>query len=210
MVICPWCGTNYVDFQSNCTNCGGPILLPAGSGRPPAEPGGPAASVPVPPLPPRQLPGSYASRLMWAEGWAVAGLVFAILGTVFSLVGFLLTILAITVFVGLPFLFLGLACLAGGGTLLYWRYRIARRMLEVARNGQAILGEVVHVDENYHVRITHRHPWIVGYRFSCLGQEYIGQVNSLRPPSAATRPGSRVYVLYDPQCPQWNTLYPDF
>ena len=25
MVVCPWCGTNYAAFQSNCSKCGGPI-----------------------------------------------------------------------------------------------------------------------------------------------------------------------------------------
>ena len=28
MVICPWCGTNYTTFQSNCSRCGGPLTGP--------------------------------------------------------------------------------------------------------------------------------------------------------------------------------------
>jgi hypothetical protein len=35
MFICPWCGTAYLEFQSNCTNCGGP--LQGVSGTPPAS-----------------------------------------------------------------------------------------------------------------------------------------------------------------------------
>ena len=25
MIICPWCGTAHLVFQSNCKNCGGPL-----------------------------------------------------------------------------------------------------------------------------------------------------------------------------------------
>ena len=28
MITCPWCGTNYQSFQSNCSNCGGSLPLP--------------------------------------------------------------------------------------------------------------------------------------------------------------------------------------
>ena len=29
MVTCPWCGTNYLTFQSNCNNCGGALPVAA-------------------------------------------------------------------------------------------------------------------------------------------------------------------------------------
>ncbi len=28
MITCPWCNTSYLNFQSNCSNCGGPLPLP--------------------------------------------------------------------------------------------------------------------------------------------------------------------------------------
>ena len=59
MITCPFCGTNYQQFQSNCSNCGGPLPLPQVSR--PAAPGAvqprPAQvkpATPQPPAPPEQ------------------------------------------------------------------------------------------------------------------------------------------------------------
>src|SRR5438094_6909998 len=98
MVTCPWCGTNYQNFQSNCDRCGGPMGLPS-------ETGAPAAGrPPAPPPAPRPVAPSYAWKLMFTDGMGIAGLVFLILGAVFAVIGLALTVIIITAFVGLPFL----------------------------------------------------------------------------------------------------------
>src|SRR5512140_2847805 len=102
MVVCPWCGTAYAAFQSNCSNCGGPLL--------PAEQG-PQSSAdedfPIPPSAPRPISPRYVWRLTMAGGRGIAGMVLSLLGGIFALVGAGLTIGFVTAFVGLPFLCLG-------------------------------------------------------------------------------------------------------
>ena len=112
MITCPWCGTNYAAFQSNCDRCGGPLPLPADPAASRAE-----GAPPTPPPAPRQVADSYAWRLLVSDGWGVVGFIFTLLGAIFTLVGGGLTLGVITAFVGLPFLLLGLVFLLGGGAV---------------------------------------------------------------------------------------------
>ncbi len=210
MVICPWCGTTYAAFQSNCQRCGGP-LTPAEQARQPregAQEGGLEVDLTPPPAAPRPIADSYAWRLVTDEGWVVAAIVLASLGATFFLVGAILTIFIITAFVGIPFALLGLAMLGGGAGVTLWRYQTAKRTVEVMRNGQAAIGQIAGVDENLNVSINGRHPWRISYRFQAIGRDYEGQVTTLHTPGASLRPGSRAYVLYLPSEPQYNALYP--
>jgi hypothetical protein len=84
MIICPWCGTTYSAFQSNCQRCGGPltaanqVTVPAHVPRAEAElDQSPPQS---PPPAPRPISDSYAWRLVFGEGWVVAALIFAFIG----------------------------------------------------------------------------------------------------------------------------------
>lgn len=203
MVICPWCGTGYLEFQSNCTNCGGPIPLPP-QFVPEAE-----AGPRTPPLPPRQVPSGYLSRRFWSNGSAITGFIFGTLGLVFGMVGGILTLTLVAAPVGLPFVFMGILFLAGGGGMIAWYTSEAQRTLQVLREGQAVLGRIQAVEENYLMRINGRHPWTVSYQFDYLGRSYQGKVSSLRPPAPTTRPGGPVFVLVDPARPERHTLYPD-
>jgi hypothetical protein len=155
MVTCPWCGTSYLAFQSNCTNCGGPLLAAAASVSP--------ENPPTPPLAPRSISPRYVWRLLYADGWWIAALVLGILGLVFSLVGAGLTIAVITAFVGIPFLTVGLPLLVLGGVTFVWRYQRAQKVVDVLRQGDAARGEVVDIQQKYNVRVNGRHPWVIQY-----------------------------------------------
>ena len=205
MITCPWCGTHYAAFQSNCQNCGGPLPLPAEAAAPEREDD--PRSVPPPP-PPRPISDSYVWRLLAADGGAIAGGVFALLGAIFTLVGVPLTIGIITAFVGLPFAGLGILFLGVGGLVLVRRYESAQKTVSVLRLGAAAPGRILEVRENYNVTVNNRHPWAILYQFQVNGRNYEGKVSTLNRPGAQLRPEKAVYVLYLPEAPELNTLYP--
>jgi hypothetical protein len=211
MVICPWCGTAYTAFQSNCQRCGGPLMAADQATEQPREgvdEGEPQGNLTQPPPAPRPISDSYAWRLIIGEGWVVAALIVASIGAVFFVVGAVLTIFIVTAFIGIPFALVGLALLGGGAGVTVWRYQNAKRTVDVMRNGQAVIGQVAGVDENLNVSINGRHPWRIRYRFQAIGRDYEGQVTTLHVPGRTLRPGSRAYVLYLPNEPQHNALYP--
>ena len=145
---------------------------------------------------------------MWSDGWAVAAFVFVILGAVFTVVGAILTLAIVTAFVGLPFLALGIIFLGVGGVVGLWRYRQARKIVEVLRAGEAVQGQIAGVNENLNVRVNQRHPWTITYQFRVAGQDYEGHVSTLNVPGAGLQPGKQAWVLYLPQGPEQNVLYP--
>jgi hypothetical protein len=204
MIICPWCGTGYLTFQSNCTNCGG--LLPAAAQT--AGLSDAAENLPAPPAAPRPISERYVWRLLSTDGWSIAALVFGLLGVIFSVVGAALTIGIITAFVGIPFLLLGLAFLAIGGWVFTWRYQEARRVVTVLRDGQATRGQIVEVQEDYSVIVNGRHPWVIRYQYQADGQVHEGKVTTLHQPGQQLQEGRAAYVLYLPASPKWSSLYP--
>lgn len=209
MVTCPWCGTTYTGFQSNCDKCGGPMPPPVQATAPNAPNFNPySVRLPAPPPAPRPIADRYAWTLMFTDGWAVAALVFSILGAVFTLVGFVTTIAIITAFIGLPFLVLGLGFLIGGLAIIQRRLKSARETVEVLKTGQATEGQITGLEENYNVRINERHPWTIRYMFQVGGQNYTGQVNTLNMPGPLLQPGQPAWVLYLPNTPQRSALYP--
>ena len=203
MITCPWCGTNYLEFQTNCSSCGGSLPLPQEK---PVEL--PEERLAVPPLAPRDVPRNYVWRVMSVDGWAITGGIFALLGAIFGVVGIALTVAVITAFLGIPFAIIGIAFLGGGLALLIWRYQQAQITAVVLRDGQAALGEIVVVHQNLQVRINGRHPWTVRYSFEAGGQAYRGSVTTLSQPDLRQQPGKGVYILYQPDNPQQNTIYP--
>ena len=208
MITCPWCGTSYAVFQSNCKNCGGQLTPPPSIDNVLAATAAAEEQVVMPPPAPRSISNNYVWRLMFSDGWAVAAMVFTLLGSIFTCVGFFLTIGIITAFVGLPFAALGLALLGGGVAVIYWRYQEAAKVVNVLRVGEATRGEITSVEVNYSVRINGRHPWTITYQFQFNGQNYDGKVTTLNPPSPQMQRGRMACVLYAPQAPTQNTLYP--
>ncbi len=201
MVTCPWCGTSYTVFQSNCSQCGGPI-------HPPEVIEAAGESPLAPPAPPRPISDSYALKLMSSEGWSITGLVFLLLGIIFAPLGLALTLGIVTAFVGLPFLFLGVVFLAAGGGVLIWRYRLSQQQVQVLKWGEATLGNLTDLQENYSVEVNGSHPWSIDYQYEANGKTYQGQVTTLRQPGSQMQPGRPVYVLFMPDNPRLSSLYP--
>ena len=202
-ITCPWCGTNYAEFQSNCDNCGGSLPLPEDTREDEVE-----QRLQAPPAPPRSIPDRHVWRVLLADGWAITAGIFGLLGGIFLLVGVILTASIVAIFVGIPFAGLGLAFSAAGVGIGVWRYQWAQGILELLRTGASVRGEIVDLFENYHVQINGRYPWTIIYRFQAEGRELQGRVTTLSRPGLEQRPGRSVYVLYDPDDLQRNTIYP--
>jgi len=203
MITCPWCGTNYATFQPNCQNCGGPLPFSPEQAPPALE-----ESFPKPPPAPRSISNNYVWRLLSSDGGAVAAFVFLLLGAIFTFVGLILTVVIITAFVGIPFAVLGIIFLAVGGGVGRSRYQATQRIVEVLRTGEAAEGQIVNVEENLYVSVNQRHPWTIMYQFRVGGQDREGRVTTLNVPGISLRPGKQAWVLYLPEAPEHNVLYP--
>jgi hypothetical protein len=204
MITCPWCGTSYLTFQSNCNNCGGPLQAVDETTGAALQ----AEDIPLPPSAPRPISNRYIWRLLSADGWAITAFIFGLLGLIFSVVGAGLTIGIITAFVGIPFLLLGIAFLGIGSGVCLWRYQIAQKVVDVLRTGEAARGKIVDVRENYSVSVNGQHPWIIRYQFQALGQALEGKIATMNQPGLSMQPGKAVCVLYLTTAPQWNSIYP--
>jgi hypothetical protein len=203
MITCPWCGTNYAVFQSNCSRCGGPIKAPANVAVPTT-----ANEVEMPPSPPREISESYRWKLFLADAWVIGAGIFALIGGIFAVVGFGLTIGIVTAFVGIPFLGMGLLFLGGGGYVLYWRYQETAKTVNILRQGEAAVGQIVSVQQNFSVAVNGQHPWIISYQFQADGRGFQNKVTTLNPPGLQIERGRQVCVLYLPASPEYNTIYP--
>ncbi len=202
MIVCPWCGTNYVTFQPNCSNCGG--LLPAGDSTAPAS----SEELATLPPTPRPISTSYVWRLLSADGGAIAGFIFGLIGIIFTVLGAALTLAIITAFVGIPFLLLGIVCLGIGVVLLMWRYQEAQKTVRVLREGDAVRGQITDVRENLSVRIQGQFPWILEYEYQVNGQTYAGKVSTLNRPGPQLQAGKAVRILYLATEPDRSSIYP--
>ena len=206
MITCPYCGTSYQSFQSNCANCGGALPIPADFAADDL-PVIPEQSLAVPPPTPREVPPDFIRQRILVSAWGIVGLVFTIIGTVFAVLGIIFTITLIGIFIGLPFLGLGLLMLSVGAAMLYIRYRDAQAQAELFRVGEAVQGELTRVRQNYAVQINQRHPWIISYSFQTGGSEYSAEFTTLNQAVGRLRVNKPVYVIYWPADPQRSTLY---
>jgi membrane protein implicated in regulation of membrane protease activity len=206
-ITCPWCGTSYAAFRSNCKNCGGP-LPPPRQVRPGFGFEAPETVVETPPPPPRHIADSYALRLMGADGWAIAAFVFLMLGLTFFCTGVPMTAAIATAMVGIPFALLGLAFLGAAAAVFAWRFQRARKVVRVLREGEAATGQIISNEPNPNVTVNGRNPWVIQYGFRVNGRDYTGQVTTLNWPGPGLQPGRQASVLYLPADPALNALYP--
>jgi hypothetical protein len=204
MVICPWCGTNYLAFQSNCKNCGG--CLQAAEEKNTSFV--PTEDFPMPPSPPRQISERYVWRLLFTDGWWITASVIGVLGVAFSLVGAGLTIGIITAFIGIPFLSIGVAFLGIGGWMFVWRYQEVEKVVEVLREGEATRGRIVDIQDDHSATVNGQHPWVIRYQFQVNGQDHEGRVTTSNQPGQQLQAGKPVWVLYLPTAPKWSSIYP--
>jgi hypothetical protein len=158
-------------------------------------------------LAPRQVPNRVLGRFLLTDGGAIAAGVLALLGFIFTAVGVGLIIPIITILIGVSFAGLGVLLLAAGIPIFIWRYRRAMESIEVLRTGVATLGKITSLHQNYQVRVNHRHPWVYEYEFQVHGQNYHGKVSTFNNPDPNQQSGSPVYVLYNQDQPEKNTLY---
>ena len=166
------------------------------------------ADPPMPPPAPRTISQQYAWRLVWSDGWWIAGFVLGILGLVFTLVGAGLTLAVVTAFVGVPFLVVGQPMLGVGAVILIWRHQRAKKVVEVLREGAASTGKITRVEEQYSVRVNGRHPWVIWYQFRAGGQSFEGKTTTLNQPGPEMGAGKLVRVLYKADAPKWSSIYP--
>jgi hypothetical protein len=204
MITCPYCGTSYAVFQANCRNCGGSLPIPPHVALATAE----DALPPAPPPAPRTVPRHYVWRVLFTDSAGLVGSILGGIGAVFTLVGAGLTAAVITAFVGIPFLVLGLVFLAVGASILAMRYKGAQQTVYILQLGESALGRIVDVAENVHVQVNGRFPWTITYAFQVGGVAYEGKVTTLSAPSVRQQPGKPVYVLYLPEDPTRNAVYP--
>lgn len=204
MITCPYCGTGYLSFQPNCSNCGGPLSVQTIE----QTPGADAVEPPWAPPAPRPISDRYIWRLLMTDGWMIAAFVFGLLGIIFSLIGGVLIIAIITAIIGIIFLPLGLGFLAAGGGLFAWRYQIANKVVRVLRDGEQTEGRITSVQENLSVNINGRHPWIIRYKYQLREQTYGGDVQTLNPPGQQLQAGKLARILYLPANPEASSIYP--
>ena len=209
MITCSKCGTQYQEFQFDCDKCGAALPLPSADGSGPEEFTHAAADMPVAPsMPPRQVPKMALVRLLRNEPGAIFGGFFLLI-ELFILVVIIIAISPISrLSDSLFFLLINLGFIVIGAVLFIRGFQKSLRTVKILRDGQAALGEISDVSLNYRVRINRRHPWIIQYSFKVLGSDYQGKLSTLSQPDADQVPGKAVYVLYQPDDPKKNTLYP--
>jgi hypothetical protein len=78
----------------------------------------------------------------------------------------------------------------------------------VLKTGEAVLGQMVAVYQNLHVRVNGRHPWTAEYQYVVDGRPYEGKVVTLVRPDSRLQAGKEVYVLYQPGKPWQSAIYP--
>ena len=204
IIICPWCGTNYLAFQSNCKHCGGALQAVEDN----TASLGPEETPPTPPLAPRPVSERYVWRLLSADSLWIAALVLGLLGVVFSQLGAGLVIGIITGLVGIPILLLGVSLLGIGGWALMWRYQEARKVVDVLRVGEATRGQIVEIQQDHSVSVNGQYPWVIRYQFVADGLDHEGKVTTLNQPGQQLQAGRAVCVLYLPTAPKWSSIYP--
>jgi hypothetical protein len=110
--------------------------------------------------------------------------------------------------VGIPFLLVGLILLVVALAVGTWRYMHASQVVNVLRTGESTQGQVTDVQKDYSVRVNRQHPWVIRYQFQVNGRDFEGDVRTLNSVGARLQTGELVWILYLPNAPQWNSIYP--
>jgi len=197
-VICPWCGQRNPANALECRQCGGP--LPAAKGQDPGSP---------PPPPPRALPKGYKAKVFWKESpelyIAVGFIIFgALFGCSFTAAG---AAAGGLVFAGIGILFGGLF-LVIGGAVLYSGIRHGASKIRPYERGASVLGEITEIYRDTSIEVNGRNPWAVQYQFEANGAAIEGKTRTWKYAPKLKGIGDKVYVLYLPEDPEQNVLYP--
>ena len=197
-IACPWCGQRNPINSLECRQCGGPLPPPIGD-----NPG------PEPPLPPRVLPKGYRRRMLWKNSILnTIGIIFTAVGLstacLFSTIG----ITAGIVLMALIGLFVGGIFAVIGGGMLYAGIREALGKIRPYERGLAATGEVTEIYRDRSTVVNGRNPWAVHYQFNIGTEAYEGRAITWKYAPAIQEVGNRVWVLYLPDDPEQNVLYP--
>ncbi len=190
MHSCPWCTTTYVNWQSQCKQCGGPLPPPPGM----------RLGDPPPPAP-RKLPGTYVKRVRWTENIAT------LVGMGFTGVGLLMAVPMLVNKLWLPALFPGFFLL-GGVSMFRHGWKTAAGRLRAFGQGKAVQGRIERVSMDTTQQINGRHPWRVVYHFTIGDQWHEGQITTFDSTASLRSSGQPVWVLYNEADPTENAIYP--
>lgn len=202
-LTCPWCGTSDIEWRTNCKNCGGP-LPPRPEDLISAKDYLPAK----PPPPPRDISDGYARKLMFTDALSIVSAIFSIIGGVFAFVGLILTILIVTAIVGIPFLGIGSVFMIFGIINLKNQWEKAKITVEVLRRGVGAEGMITEICQDYSVSVNRRHPYVINYSFLAGGHRYDASSRTYTSPMQKYTIGKKTWVLYLPENPEKNSLYP--
>ena len=178
-LLCGWCGTTNTDVtRVRCINCGGPLPPPPTLAA--DDPGSP------PPPVPRQLPTKYRWQvLLWKNVLVTLGMVFTIVfcwSIIFPLFG-------------IPMWIIG--------------YRRAKNQLIALERGVAARAELIGVERDHSVKMNGRSPWRIEYTFETQdGQIRDGWVHTWQGRHTRRSPGEVFWVVYLPEDPEQNTVWP--
>lgn len=198
-INCPWCSQRVPDTDLDCRQCGGPLPPPIGD-----DPG------PSPPLPPRKLPAGYKRRMLFTNE------VFPLVGLIFLLIGFPLGLIFIILGIVLPGMWVfivGGGSVGGiftllGGAMLFAGIQSGLRKIRPFEHGQATVGEVVELFRDRSIQVNGRNPWRIIYTFKVHGAPYEGKVLSWQHAPQSQAVGNKIFVLYMPDDPDQNVVYP--
>jgi hypothetical protein len=189
MITCGWCQTHYNQWQSNCSNCGGPLPPPPGMD-----------AGPEPPPPPRLLPRHFEFRQKWSRNVAVlAALGFMLISGLFLWAA----IKAKSWMALVPGLFL----LMGLSLFRYGR-NTAVATLHAFHNGVSAEGKIAQLSLDTTQSVNGRHPWRLVYHFAVDGQQREGVITSFNSTLGERSTGQPLWVLYVKDDPEQNTIYP--
>jgi hypothetical protein len=189
MITCGWCNTHYTSWQSQCTSCGGPM---------PPLPG--MELGPPPPTTPRVLPKGFALRTRLTGNVATwVGLIFFTFGS----------LMAIAIFFASPWATLfPLFFALGGFGMLRLGLTQASNTLKAFKHGTAVAGHVHSVGLDSSNRINDEYARKLIYHFQVENQLHEGTLSSFDSTLSTRRSGQPLWVLYLPDDPTKNTLYP--
>ncbi|MBC8333442.1 MAG: DUF3592 domain-containing protein [Anaerolineae bacterium] len=199
-INCPWCGQRVPQTDLDCRKCGGPLTPPVGN-----DPGA------APPPPPRTLPAGYKRRMLFKNApFTLIGGIFLIIGfpigLIFTILGFVIPGMWLFIVIGGGVG--GIFTLLGGG-MLYAGVQQGLDKIRPYEHGQATVGEVIEIQQDYSMSVNGRYPWAIVYIFDdARGRPYEGKAITWQHAPKTQAVGNRVYVLYLPDDPDQNALYP--
>ncbi|TLD69818.1 hypothetical protein FEM03_15965 [Phragmitibacter flavus] len=189
MITCGWCSTHYQHWQNRCDSCGGPM--------PPMP--GMAIGAPPPPAP-RSVPSGFPLRVLLTNNIA------SIIGAIIFGAGAFMTLMFL-VAGNWGALFPGLFAL-GGFLVLRFGIKQGRSTLHAFRDGIAVEGKVHQVSKDTTTTVNGEHPWKLVYHFRVADHLHQGVLISFDSTLSKRVSGQPLWVLYVPENPEKNTLYP--